>query len=168
MVSQRRRDPRWWPHGGPLFDYHARVQPAAANEQSIEAERKQRFRRVVVFLLLAIALLLLGVLLLAMATPEWQADGSRPPYSMVMRVAICGCLIGGTMLVPVSARELILALLGRYAVGSALGVILGVLIGMIGLIAVPVEVWVVAVVTHELEPGAQQRYEDGEDWDWDD
>jgi hypothetical protein len=154
--------------GWPLFDYHARVQPAAANEQSIEAQRKQRFRRVVVFLLLAIALLLLGVLLLAMATPEWQADGSRPPYGMVTRAAICACLIGGTMLVPVSLRELVLALVGQYAVGSALGVILGVMIGMIGLIAAPVEVWLVSIVTDELEPGAQQRYEDGEDWDWDD
>jgi hypothetical protein len=153
---------------GPMSDYHARVQPAATNEQTIEAQRKQRFRRVVVFLLLAIVLLLLGVLLLAMATPEWQADGSRPPYSVVMRVAICACLIGGTMLVPVSVRELILALLGQYAMGSALGVILGVMVGMIGLIAVPVEVWLVSIVTDELEPGAQQRYEDGEDWDWDD
>jgi cell division protein FtsW (lipid II flippase) len=151
-----------------LSDYHARVQPDAANEQSIEAKRKQRFRRVVVFLLLAIVLLLLGLLLLAMATPEWQADGSRAPYGMATRAAICACLVGGTMLVPLSLRELILALLGRHAVGSALGVILGVLVGMTGLIAVPVELWLVMIVTDELEPGAQQRYEEDGDWDWDD
>jgi hypothetical protein len=69
------------------------------------------------------------------------------------------------MLVPVSLRELILALLPN----QALGVILGVAIGMTGLIAVPIEIWLVMIVTDELEPGAQERYEeDGDDWDWDD
>lgn len=118
----------------------------------------------VVFLLLAIALLLLGLLVFAMATPDWQADGSRPPYDAATRAAICACLIAGTMLVPISLRELMLALLPN----QALGLILGLLIGMTGLIAVPIELWLVMVVTDELEPGAQQRYEDGGDWDWDD
>jgi hypothetical protein len=146
-------------------DYHDRVRPAQANEESVEAQRKQRFRRVVVFLLLAIALLLLGLLLLTMGTPDWQADGSRSDYGAAMRAAICASLIAGTMLVPVSLRELILALLPN----QALGVILGVAIGMTGLIAVPIEIWLVMIVTDELEPGAQERYEeDGDDWDWDD
>lgn len=152
-----------------VCDYHARVQVAPANEESVEAQRKQRFRRTVVFLLLAIALLLLGLLLFAMATPDWQADGSRPAYGSMTRAAICASLIGGTMLVPVSLRELILALLSGQSFGQALGLILGLLVGLTGLVAVPVELWLVMLVTDELEPGAQQRYEaDGDDWDWDD
>jgi hypothetical protein len=150
--------------GVPASDYHDRVQPAPANEESVEARRKQRFRRVAVFLLLAIVLLLFGLLLFAMATPDWQADGSRSPYGGVTRAAICASLIAGTMLVPVSLRELILALLPN----QALGLILGLLIGVSGLIAVPLEVWLVMFATAEREPGTQQRYEDGEDWDWDD
>jgi hypothetical protein len=141
------------------------VQPAAANEESIEAQRKQRFRRVVVFLLLAIALLLLGLLLFALTTPDWQADGSRESYGAGTRAAICVCLVAGTMLLPLSLRELILALLPN----PALGLILGLLIGITGLIAVPLELWLVMIVTDELEPGAQERYEDDDsDWEWDD
>jgi O-antigen/teichoic acid export membrane protein len=141
------------------------MQRAQANAETSEAQRKQRFRRTVILLLLAIALLLLGLLLFALATPDWQADGSRPPYDGATRAAICVSLILATMLVPVSLRELILALLPN----QALGLMLGLLIGMTGLIAVPVEVWLVLLVTDELEPGAQQRYEDGgDDWDWDD
>jgi hypothetical protein len=145
-------------------DYHARVQPAPANEESIEAQRKQRFRRTVVFLLLAIALLLFGLLLFGTATPDWEADGSRSAYGGVTRAVICASLIAGTLLFPVSLRELILALLPN----QALGLILALLIGMSGLIAIPIELWVVMVVTKELEPGAQQRYEESEGWDWDD
>lgn len=141
------------------------MQVAPANEESVEAQRKRRFRRTVVLLLLAIALLLLGLLLFAMTTPGWQADGSRPAYGSMTRAAICASLIGGTMLVPISARELILALVPN----RALGLILGLLIGLTGLVAAPVELWLVMLVTDELEPGAQERYEaDGDDWDWDD
>lgn len=134
------------------------------NVESSEAQRKQRFRRTVIMLLLAIALLLLALLLLAMATPDWQADGSREPYGAAMRAAICVSLAVGTMLVPVGLRELILAVLPS----QALGLVLGLLIGMTGLVAVPIEVWLVMVVTDELEPGAQQRYEEDDGWDWDD
>jgi hypothetical protein len=153
------------PHHGGTSDYHLAMQTAQANAESSEAQRKRRFRRTVVLLLLAIALLLLGLLLFALATPDWQVDGSRPAYGTATRAAICMSLALATMLVPVGLRELILAVLPN----QALGLILALLIGMAGLIAVPVEVWLVMIVTDELEPGAQQRYEeDGEDWDWDD
>jgi O-antigen/teichoic acid export membrane protein len=134
----------------------------AASEQ---VQRTRRFRRTVVFLLLAIALILLALLLLALATPGWLPDGSRPAYPASIRALIGASLVAGTVLVPVGVRELVLALLPN----EALGLILALVIGMAGLIAAPVEIWVTMVATAELEAGAQQRYEsdDDVDFDWD-
>jgi hypothetical protein len=149
---ERRRTSLRCHSGSELVLYHVGMQTAQANPEASEILRKQRFRRTVI------------LLLLAMATPDWEADGSRSPYGMATRTAICASLILGTMLVPVGLRELILALLPS----PALGLILGLLIGMMGLLAVPLEIWLVMIVTDEHEPGSQQRYEDGgDDWDWD-
>jgi succinate dehydrogenase hydrophobic anchor subunit len=147
---------------GVVYDEQMSAVPQTG--ESSEAQRKQRFRRTVILLLLAIALLLLALLLLGTSTPDWQADGSREAHGAGSRAAICLCLALGTMLIPVGLRELILAVLPS----QTLGLVLGLLIGMAGLVAVPLEIWLVMIVTHELEPGAQQRYEDGDDdWDWD-
>ncbi len=136
-------------------------------ESSAEAVRKQRFRRTVVLLLLAIVLLLLGVLLLALALPAWQPDGSRPAYADWLRALVCVCLVGGTVAVPVGLRELLLALLPN----GPLGVVLALVVAMVGLIAAPIEIWLVLMVTESREPGTQQRYESqsegGSSWDWD-
>ena len=64
---------------------------------------------------------------------------------------------------PITARVGLLALLHN----QTLGLILGLMVGMTGLVAVPVELWLVMLATDELEPGAQQRYEEEDDWDWD-
>ncbi len=115
-------------------------------------------------LLLAIAVLLLGLLVFALATPPWQADGSREAYSALVIAAICACLVVGTVLIPVGLRELVLALLPS----KALGLVLALGIGFAALIAVPLEIWLVTIVTDELEPGSEQRYEEADgDWDWD-
>jgi hypothetical protein len=147
---------------GVVYDDQMSADPKTG--ESSEAQRKQRFRRTVILLLLAIALLLLALLLLGMSTPDWQADGSREPYGAGSRAAICVCLALGTMLIPAGLRELILAVLPS----QALGLVLGLVIGLAGVISIPIEIWLVMVVTDELEPGSEQRYEDGDDdWDWD-
>jgi hypothetical protein len=132
--------------------------------ESSEAQRKQRFRRTVVLLLLAIVLLLLAIVLLGIATPDWNADGSRPDFSAVARAAICASLVAATILFPVALRELILAVVPN----KALGLILGIAIGMAGVIAAPIEIWMVMTITDALEPGTKERWEnDDGDWDWD-
>jgi hypothetical protein len=139
------------------------VQHGQTSGESSEAQRKQRFRRTVVMLLLAIVLILLALLLLAIGTPGWQPDGSRPSHSDGLRGLICACLVGGTILAPLGVRELILALLPS----KALGVVLAIAIGMAGMIAAPIEIWLALAITDELEPGSQERYENDDDWDWD-
>lgn len=144
--------------------YHRQVQSTPTTEQSTEAQRKQRFRRSVVLLLLAIVLLLLAFFVLALATPDWQPDGSRPDYSTAARALIIASLVAGTILAPVSLRELILAVLPS----KTLGVVLAIAIGMAGMIAAPIEIWLALAITDSLEPGTQERYEsDDGDWDWD-
>jgi Mn2+/Fe2+ NRAMP family transporter len=134
------------------------------SEESTEAQRKQRFRRTIVLLLLLIVLLLLAFVVLAVATPDWQPDGSRPDYSAAARAVICASLVAGTVLIPVSLRELILGLIPS----KTLGLILAIGVAITGAIAAPIEIWLTLIVTDSLGPGSQQRYEsDDTDWDWD-
>lgn len=139
------------------------VQPSEA--ESSEAQRTRRFRRTVVMLLLALVLLLGALLLYALGVPAWAPDGSREAYDDALVVLIGACLVSGTLLGPLGLRELILAIVPS----KALGLVLALVIGMAGLVAVPIELWLLGVVTRALEPGAHERYEsDEDDWDWDD
>jgi hypothetical protein len=141
------------------------VQASAGEAESSEAQRKRRFRRTLVLLLLALVLLLLALVIYAFGQPGWQPDGSREAYDEAVRLLIAACLISGTLLGPLGLRELILAI----APSKALGLILAIVIGMGGLIAVPVELWLLSIVTDGLEPGSRERYESGDDdFDWDD
>jgi hypothetical protein len=143
------------------------VQADQPNEESSEATRRRRFRRTVVMLLLAIVLLLLALLIYATGTPDWQPDGSREPYPSWRRALICASLVAGTLLGPLGLRELVLAIVPS----KALGVVLGIAIGLAGIVVVPIELWLAIGITEEFDPGTQQRYESdadsGSSFDWD-
>jgi cell division protein FtsW (lipid II flippase) len=128
------------------------------------AGRRRRVRRAVVMLLVALLLLVGGMLLLSVGAPEWQPDGSRERYPFLVRVLVCASLIAGTMLVPIGLRRLLLALVPS----KSLGVVLAALVGLFGLVAVPLEIWMGVALTRGLEPGSQERQDSGDgDWDWD-
>ncbi len=132
-------------------------------QPSADAERRVHGRNAVIFLLLAIVLLLLALLLFGNAAPEWNADGSREPYPAWARALVCASVVAGTVMVPLSLRSLVLLLLPH----KALAVLLGVLVGAVGLVAAPLEVWLALAITDAEEPGSEERYESGGDWDWD-
>jgi Mn2+/Fe2+ NRAMP family transporter len=131
--------------------------------QSELEQRRSRVRRAIIFLLLAIVLLLLFVLLFSAAAPEWNADGSRDAYSAWARALLCASLVGGTMLMPISVRAFLLAALPN----KALAIVLGIFVGVIGAVVVPIELWLALGITDEDEPGTRERYENSGDWDWD-
>jgi hypothetical protein len=143
------------------------VQADQPSEESKEAVQRRRFRRTVVMLLLAIVLILLALLIFAIGRPDWQVDGSREPYPSWTRAMICASLIAGTLLGPLGVRELVLAIVPI----KALGVVLGIMIGIAGAVVVPVELWLAMGITDGLEAGSQQRYESdaesGSSFDWD-
>jgi cell division protein FtsW (lipid II flippase) len=131
--------------------------------QSIPDQRRERVRHAIIFLLLAIVLLLLALLLYSTAAPEWNADGSREPYPAWVRALLCASVIAGTMLMPISVRAFLLAALPS----KTLGIVLGIFVGIFGVIAVPLELWLALGITDAEDPGARERYESSEDWDWD-
>jgi Mn2+/Fe2+ NRAMP family transporter len=143
------------------------VQADQSSEESKEAVRRRRFRRTVVMLLLAIVLILLALLIYATGQPDWQVDGSREPYPSWTRALICASLVAGTLLGPLGVRELVLAILPS----KALGVVLGIVIGLAGAVVVPIELWLAMGITDGLDAGTKQRYESdeasGSSFDWD-
>lgn len=119
-------------------------------------------------LLLAIILILLAFLIYGMCTPDWQVDGSREPYPSWTRLLICASLVAGSLLGPLGVRELVLAIVPS----KALGVVLGIVIGIAGVVVVPIELWLAMGITDGLDAGSQQRYESdeaeaGSSFDWD-
>jgi Mn2+/Fe2+ NRAMP family transporter len=136
-----------------------------AHEQPVAEQRQTQIRRGTIFLLVAVVLLLLALILFGNGAPEWNADGSRDDYSTFMRALICACLIGGTMLFPISARAFLLAVLPN----KALGLVLGIFVAVIGAVVVPIELWLALGITDAHGPGAREHFEsDGGGWDWDD
>jgi len=132
------------------------------NTDEVAEQRKTQARRGIIFLLIALVLLLLALLLWGNGAPEWNEDGSRDEYSTLIRALLCASLIAGTMLVPLSARAFLLAVLPN----KAIGVVLGIFVGVIGAVVVPIELWLALGITDGLDPGARERYENS-DWDWD-
>lgn len=134
------------------------------NPEPAVDQRQQQVRRGVTFLVIAIVLLLLALLLFGNGAPEWNEDGSRDAYSSVIRALLCASVIAGTMLVPISGRAFLLAVLPN----KALGLVLGIFVGVIGAIVVPIELWLALGITDGLDPGTRERYEsDDGDFDWD-
>jgi len=102
------------------------------------AERDAQRDRDVIALLVAIVLLLLALLIMAFGVPEWNADGSRDDLREPGR---------GDRDVPARAP-------------------LAVLVGVVGLISAPLELWLLALTDAE-EPGTEARRDEMDDWDWD-
>jgi uncharacterized membrane protein YadS len=133
-------------------------------EQSVPEQRRAQVRRGIIFLLLALVLLLLALLLFGNAQPEWNEDGSRDAFPDWVRALLAASVIAGTMLIPISARAFLLAALPSKVLALALGVFVGV----IGAVAVPLELLFTLAMTSADEPGARERYESGSGgWDWD-
>ena len=130
--------------------------------EPVAEQRQTQVRRGIIFLVIALVLLLLALLLFGNGAPEWNEDGSRDAYSDSIRALLCMSLIAGTMLVPLSARAFLLAVLPN----KAIGVVLGLFVGVIGAVVVPIELWLALGITDGLDPGARERYENS-DWDWD-
>jgi Mn2+/Fe2+ NRAMP family transporter len=132
--------------------------------ETVAEQRQTQVRRGVIFLIVAIVLLLLALLLWGNGAPEWNEDGSREAYSTLVRALLCASVVAGTMLVPISARAFLLAVLPS----KALGVVLGIFVAVIGAVVVPVELWLALGITEADGPGTRERLENSDsDWDWD-
>lgn len=134
------------------------------DQVQLQAEqRKLQIRRGIIFLVLALAFLLLAVLLFAFGAPEWNADGSRDAYSSFARSALCTCLIAGTMFVPASVRAFVLAMLPHRSLRLAMTIF----IVATAAVVVPVEAWLALKVTDAEEPGEREKRDNSSDSDWD-
>lgn len=123
--------------------------------------RGTRLRRTGAMLVLALLLLLVASLVLFLAAPASGIDGAREAYPWLARALLILTLLAGTALVPLAARELVLAILPSRRLGLALSVALGLACA----VALPIEAGLAVILTGPLAAGASGSA-DG-DWDWD-